>query len=241
MAARTFCNGVNFISFFLAGTTYSHHGTTAGSRNEDLGSIDLVLGDGPLDHVRDGAAVAAAVVGQGGLAADIPAGSRVGRAGVDDNEAILLCKLGVGAAGVVGLGGTSAVVDSHNNTGLGRKLLGHVDEESSLGGRGAEVGHLGEGSRCNCALGNRGGGSRRHGKNGSDSSEETHGERVTRVDVRRMRGKFVLLCRGQACSLYVRCHVCAAPTHTQVQPCDRLHPPHNDISKRAIPAISMIG
>ena len=222
-------------------TTYGHHGTTAGSRNEDLGGIDLVLGDGPLDHVCDGAAVAAAVVGQGSLAADIPAGSGVGRAGVDDNEAVLLCKLGVGAAGVVGLGGTSAVVDSHNNTGLRRKLLGHVDEKSGLGGCSAEVGHLGKGSRCNCALGDRGGGSRRHGKNGGDSSEETHSERMTRVDVRRMRCKFVLFYRGQANSLYVRCHVCAAPMHTRVQPCNRLRSPHNDIAKRAIPAIPMIG
>ena len=58
-------------------STYGHHGAAAGAGDEDLGSIGLVVGNGPGDHVCNSVAVTSSVVAQCCLAADIPACSRV--------------------------------------------------------------------------------------------------------------------------------------------------------------------
>lgn len=154
--------------------TYGHHGTTAGSGHEDLVRVDLVLSLGPLDHVCNGVAVATSVVGQSGLAANVPAASGMGRAGVDDDEAILLGELGVGAAVVVGWSRASAVVNSNDHTGASSKLLGHVNVEASLGRSGAEAGDLGQSTWCRRTLSDSGG--RHDGQAGDESREETHNE-----------------------------------------------------------------
>lgn len=118
---------------YYKGLTYCHHGTAAGASDEDLLGICLVLCQSPLDHVCNGVAITATLVFQGLLAANVPAGSRVRRARVDDNKAILLGKSLVGTAVEVCLRRSSAVVDSHNDTRRRSELLGYVDVEACFG------------------------------------------------------------------------------------------------------------
>jgi hypothetical protein len=79
----------------------------------------------------------------------------VGRRWVDDDEAILLRELAVRAAGVVGLSGAGAVVDSNNDTGVCGELLRYVDVEAGLGGGSAERGDLLKAARCDGTLAER--------------------------------------------------------------------------------------
>ena len=81
--------------------TYGHHSATAGTGNEDLGSIRFVLADSPLDHVGNGVAVSSTLVAKRRLAANIPASTLMRGRWVDDNEAILLRQRLVRAASVV--------------------------------------------------------------------------------------------------------------------------------------------
>lgn len=96
--------------------TYGHHGAGARARHKHLAGVGAVLADSVGDHVGDRVAVAAAVVRQGRLGADVPAGAAVRAAGVDDDEAVLLGQLRVRRAIVVGLGGAGAVVADRDNT-----------------------------------------------------------------------------------------------------------------------------
>lgn len=155
--------------------TYGHHGTAAGTSDEDLGGVGLVLLECPLDHVGNGVAVSSSLMAQGSLAADIPALALVRRLWVDDDEAILLRKLGVRAASVVGLRSTGAVVDSNDNSWRCRKLLGHVDVETGLGGCSTKRGNLGESARCHGTLAEASCCSRSYGQEAGESSEEAHG------------------------------------------------------------------
>ena len=70
--------------------THSHHGAGARARHKHLASVGAVLADGVRDHVGDGVAVAATVVRQRRLGADVPAGAAVRAAGIDDDEAVLI-------------------------------------------------------------------------------------------------------------------------------------------------------
>lgn len=69
------------------------------------------------------------------LGVDIPAPSRVRRVGVDDDEPVLVGELAVGCAAEVCLGGTSAVMGSDENWGVGRggNLVGNVNKHSDIG------------------------------------------------------------------------------------------------------------
>jgi hypothetical protein len=74
----------------------------------------------------------------------------MGRAGVDDDEAVLLRERRIWAAVVVGLGSTSAEVDSYDDTRRRGELLWDIDEEACFGGRIAEACHLRQGAWCYC-------------------------------------------------------------------------------------------
>jgi len=73
-------------------------------------------------------------VAEGLFAAHIPAGTLVGRAGVDDDEAILLRQCVVWAAGVVCLRSASAEVNGNDDSRGRSELLGNVDEETCFRG-----------------------------------------------------------------------------------------------------------
>jgi hypothetical protein len=156
----------------LCEKTYCHHGTTARACDKNLGGIRLVLLQSPLNHVCNGVAVTATLMSQCLLAANVPAGARVGRAGVDDNEAILLGKGLVRAASIVRLCGTTAVMNGYNNTRRCGELLWHIDVEGGLGWGVAERCDLLEATRCHCTLSNSG--SSGDGKVARKEGEETH-------------------------------------------------------------------
>jgi hypothetical protein len=153
-------------------SAYRHHCAAARASHEDLGCVRLVLLESPLDHVGNGVAVATALVGQCLLAADVPAGPGVGRAGVDDDEAILLRKSLIWATGIVCLSSAAAVVNRNNDTGRSCELLGHVDVERSLGWSVAKGGHLLEAARGDCALSEGGRGGNR--EKACEKCEKTH-------------------------------------------------------------------
>jgi hypothetical protein len=88
--------------------------------------------EGVSDHVGDRVAVAAAVVGEGLLRRNVPAGAGVGRLRVDDDEAVLLGQLGVRSRLEVRGAGTLAVVDGNDDSGLGGELVGDVDVHLGL-------------------------------------------------------------------------------------------------------------
>ena len=123
---------------------YSHHSARAGAGDEDFACVRGILADRVRDHVGNGVAVAAAIVGERRLGRDVPAASRVGRRRVDDNEAILVRQLGIWRARVVSLSGASAVVDGHNDWGLGSKFGRDVDEHLRFGSIITEVRDLGK-------------------------------------------------------------------------------------------------
>lgn len=135
---------------------YRHHATAAGSSNEDLCSITLVLVQGPFDHVRNRVAVTTTLMAQSLPAGDVPTCSRMRRAWVDDDEAILLSKSLVRAAIIVLLCSSSAVVNGDNHTGRGSELLRDVDVEGCLGGSIAKRCDLGKRARCWCTLAQHG-------------------------------------------------------------------------------------
>jgi hypothetical protein len=117
-------------------------------------------------------------MGQRLLAANVPASSRMWRAGIDDNEAILLGKGLVGAAVEVGLCGSRAVMNRYNDTGRRSKLLRYVDVETSFGRSSAKVGDLRQAAGCWRTLSKSGGGSDR--EVAREESKETH--RVVSTD-----------------------------------------------------------
>lgn len=171
----TFCDDVSKVTKppeAGKAVTYSHHSTTAGASNKNLGRVCLVLLERPLDHVGNGVGVSATFVTEGLLAAHIPAGTRMGRTGVDDNEAILLRQRLVRAAVEVCLRCASAIMDGDNDSRGGSKLLRNVDVEACLG-RCVERGYLRKSTRsdstfadgCGCG----------YGQEARDKGKETHG------------------------------------------------------------------
>lgn len=93
-----------------SGHDVGHHCTGAGASYENLAGIAVVLIQGVCDHVGDGIALTAAVVGESGLRRDIVAGALVWRLWVDDNEPILISQLSIWRASVVSLSSATAVV-----------------------------------------------------------------------------------------------------------------------------------
>lgn len=89
---------------------------------------------------------------QSRFAADIPTRARVRRAGVDDDETILLCKSRVGTTVEVGLRSAGAVVDRDYDARRCSEFLGDVDVEAGFGGCATERCDLRKGTGCWCAL-----------------------------------------------------------------------------------------
>lgn len=76
-------------------SAHSHHSTRRRARDENLGRVGLVSLQGIANHVGDAVAVGAAIVSHGSFGADVPASSTVGTLGIDDDEALLIRKLGI--------------------------------------------------------------------------------------------------------------------------------------------------
>ena len=109
-----------------------HHCAGGGAGYVDARAVALVFGECVGYHVGDGVAVAAAVVGQGGLGGDVPAGAAVGRRWVDDDEAVLVGEFIVWGLVGVAWSGTLAVVDCDNDWRLGGELRWDVDVHLGL-------------------------------------------------------------------------------------------------------------
>jgi hypothetical protein len=151
--------------------TYCHHGTTARTSNKNLFGVRLVLRQGPLDHVGNGVAVTPTLMCQRLLAADVPASSFMWRAGIDDNEAILLGQSRVGSVVEVGLCCSRAVMNRYNDTGRRSKRLWLINVETCFG-RSSEIGNLGQAAGRWRALSETDGGG--DGEVAREGGEEAH-------------------------------------------------------------------
>lgn len=94
------------------------------------------------------------------------------RGRVDDNETLLIGKLGIGRALVVSLGSTSAVVNGNDNRRLSSKLGRHVDVHASARRVIAKVVDLGELGRTTSERVTRY--RAQKGKDGSNERREMH-------------------------------------------------------------------
>jgi hypothetical protein len=79
-------------------------------------------------------------------AADVPASTGVRRAGVNDDEAVLLREGLVWTAIVVCLGGSRAIVYGYDDTRRDSELFRHIDVEGCSGGSRTKRSHLREGT-----------------------------------------------------------------------------------------------
>lgn len=139
------------------GFTHRHHGTARHAGHKHFARVGAILDDGPLDHVRNRSAVASAVPRQARLRTDIPAGARVGRAGIHDHESVRLCQRGVGRASVVRLRGAGAIMDGRDDARIGGQVGGNVHVEADICGVGdARVRDLREGAAFHEGVGQRG-------------------------------------------------------------------------------------
>ena len=93
-------------------------------------------------YIGNGVAVASTVVGEGGIGRNIPAGTVVGRLGIDDNVAICLSQRGILGTSVVGRSRAGAVVNSNDDGGLAGEVVGDIDVHLDARGVGAEVSDL---------------------------------------------------------------------------------------------------
>lgn len=94
------------------------------------------------------------------------------RAGVDDDEAVLLSEASIRAAGVISLCSTSTVVNGYDDAGRSCELFWYVDVETSLCGSSPERCDLRERSRYRCTLSQ--GGCGRQREVACDEYEEAH-------------------------------------------------------------------
>lgn len=107
--------------------------TTRGrTSNEDASRIDIPGTNGIRDHVRDRVGVSSPVVGERSLGGDVPACARVRRAGVDDNESVLICELGVRRTGEVARTGDRTLVEGDDESGIRSDSRRLVDVETDI-------------------------------------------------------------------------------------------------------------
>ena len=125
-----------------------HHGTRARTRGEYTAGINAIVLNSVAHHGSDSEGIASLVVREGRRAVNVPASSRVGRIGVDDNEAVRISEVGVLGTLKVRLGGTRAVMHGDDERWWVGQLRRLVDEHLYAGWVGAEVGDLLELASC---------------------------------------------------------------------------------------------
>ena len=78
-------------------------------------------------------------MGKSGVGVDIPASSRVGGIGIDDDEAIRVRKIMVLSTRVIGLSSACAVMRRNEDRRRTCKPIGVVDKHANFGGIGTKV------------------------------------------------------------------------------------------------------
>lgn len=73
---------------------------------------------------------------------DVPAPAAIGSVGVDNDEAVLICKSGVLSSAEVGLCGAGTIMHGDDDGGVAGDLVGYVDVRADVCGVGAEAGDL---------------------------------------------------------------------------------------------------